>query len=259
MKEHPILFSTDMVLAILAGRKTMTRRTVKKQPDLRGVDEDNIKDLKPIFETWYDEDSNKTRGPEWYLKDEDSEYIQDFFAKAPFGETGDLLWLKEEHLITVNGNIIVCEYKDGSKLEKHFKQVSLNTLRNIQKRKTLGKWQRGRFLPKEFCRIWLEKTATRVERLHEISIDDIKAEGVRYPVNDRKPVFKLGHENSALSFIPDEVFENGHQNAQFTEEMLLNAHWAELWCSINGRENYDSNPWIWVIEFKVLSTTGKPA
>lgn len=67
MKESPILFSTPMVQAILADRKTQTRRIMKRQPDARGVRTTNV-----MFEDWH--------GVE---------------IKFPYGRVGDVLWVRE--------------------------------------------------------------------------------------------------------------------------------------------------------------------
>jgi hypothetical protein len=234
MKEFPILFSTPMVQALLDGRKTMTRREVK------GLPENASRDLVQIMVSGH--------------------HGEHGHVHCPYGGVGDMIWVREEHLITIESNCIVCEYKDGVVIGHHFKGLSIKTLTNIKRRKTLGKWQRGRFLPKDLARIWLQKTAIKAERLHDITTEDVLSEGVRYAVNDGRPCLELGVENSALSFLPDGIlmFEEGKPVGAITEDMLLKAHWAELWCRINGRESYDANPWVWAISFKVLSTTGKP-
>jgi hypothetical protein len=70
-------------------------------------------------------------------------------------------------------------------------------------------------MPKAACRLFLKITNVRIERLQDISNADIRAEGAA---------------------------EYG-----CTSHML---NWAELWISINGRESWNQNPWLWVIEFE---------
>ncbi|SEM65794.1 hypothetical protein SAMN05192574_101363 [Mucilaginibacter gossypiicola] len=242
MKEYPILFSTAMVQAILAGNKTVTRREIKQLP------------TDTYLQTLVLHASGKyTWAPNGKNPITDADIIE---RKPPFGEIGSKLWVREEHLISVNGNHIQCVFKDLGAIMLHFDEIPANTLKNLKKRKTLGKWQRARFLPKCFARIWLEITEIEAERLHDITETDILREGVRIPCADNKPVFKLGIENSAASFLP-EGFMQKDNGIILTQEMLLKAHWAELWCKINGRENYNANPWVWAIFFKVISTNGK--
>jgi len=88
-----------------------------------------------------------------------------------------------------------------------------------------AKWKPSIFLRKEHARIWLEVENVDKERLHDISGADAVAEGA--------------------SLLPD----NGIAYSRF----------QELWCAINGRESWDANPWVWVIKYKVLSTTGRPS
>jgi hypothetical protein len=85
-----------------------------------------------------------------------------------------------------------------------------------------SKWKLSIHMPKDAARIWLQVEDVRVERLHDITKDDAIAEGIRD--GDPMPVIQ---------------FKN-------------------LWQSINGPESWEQNPFVWVIKFKVLSTTGKP-
>ena len=83
-------------------------------------------------------------------------------------------------------------------------------------------------LPMFAARIWLEITGVRVERIQEITPDDCIAEGA-WPVEQRE----LGRGHEAVSAF------------------------RELWESTGG--DWDANPWVWAIDFKVLSSTGRPA
>ena len=86
------------------------------------------------------------------------------------------------------------------------------------------KWIPSIHMPKELARIWLEITGVRVERIQEIAPDDCIAEGA-WPVEQRE----LGRGHEAVSAF------------------------RELWESTGG--DWAANPWVWVIDFKVLSTT----
>lgn len=115
-------------------------------------------------------------------------------------------------------------------------------------------------MEKIHARIWLEVTDVRVERLQDIKSEDILKEGVRYNVVQSdipgkvNPVFKISGPNNAISFMPKNWEELPEE---LKEDVLLYAHWAELWSEINGPESWQANPWVWVVSFKLLSTTGK--
>ena len=90
------------------------------------------------------------------------------------------------------------------------------------------KWMPSIHMPKALARIWLEITGVRLERIQEITPDDCIAEGA-WPVEQRE----LGRGHEAVSAF------------------------RELWESTGC--DWDANPWVWAIDFKVLSTTGRPA
>jgi len=87
------------------------------------------------------------------------------------------------------------------------------------------------FMPRAVSRLQLEIIKVRVERLNEISEDDAKAEGAP------------GYEESIDPSPPDEHCEWSYQ-----------ASFRRLWESINGAASWAKNPWVWVIEFKRVTT-----
>lgn len=181
IKERPILFSGEMVRAILEGRKTQTRRVVNPQPDDSGLwnDDKYPRSIISDLSGW-----NGT-------VDATGESRQ---FKCPYGKPGDRLWVRE----TWNRFGEIIYYKADE--EKPF---SYSTL-----------WKPSIFMPRSASRILLEITDIRVERLHDISADDEKKEGIYSPIH----------------------------------ELLF---WA-LWQKINGPESWDANPWVWVITFKKI-------
>jgi len=233
MKERPILFSTPMVKAIIDGQKTMTRRTkgleaIKSEYQYKGL----LNELpnKHIFARFF-------RGI----------WVETYHASCPYGQPGDILWVRETWR---KSNF------PGSEGEIEFKANMINPSaiwnQNI--------WKPSIHMPKDAARIWLQITSIKPERLHDISDEDIKNEGVRIPVNGigtGRVLLALGEKNTAIDFLPKGCL--APDAPKLTQSHLLHAFWAELWCKINGRESYDKNPWVWAIRFKVLSTTGKPA
>lgn len=91
-------------------------------------------------------------------------------------------------------------------------------------------WTPSIFMPRKLSRIDLEIEAIRVERLQDISEEDAKAEGVEMPDGIEEP--------------PD--FWSYKQEYEY------------LWEDINGKGSWAANPWVWVIEFKVLGGAAAP-
>jgi hypothetical protein len=101
-------------------------------------------------------------------------------------------------------------------------------------RKELGyKWRPSIHMPRWASRITLEITGVRVERLQDISEEDAKAEGVESLL---VKVFGWNAPGGSYGEFPN---EQPHRKAVF--EML--------WESIYGRGSWESNPYVWVVEF----------
>lgn len=187
-KERGIIFSSEMIQAIIDGRKTQTRRVIKPQP----------KDAADFFG--------------WILPDYEKIAFGfdgvDSYHRNKYGKVGDLLYVKEAFtsiptVLHKAGYPTIGEkyiYKFGN--EKYASDI---------------KWKSPRFMPKSAARIWLEITDIRVERLHDITSNDIKAEGVSYTVDYYPNLIDL---------------------------------WQNLWVKIKGQNSWDANPWVWVIEFR---------
>ena len=100
------------------------------------------------------------------------------------------------------------------------------------------KWKPSIFMPREACRIELEITGIRVDRLNEISEADALAEGIHE--------FKL----------PQMSYFHSRKEAP-TEDHFLTPRMAyrDLWQSINGPGSWEKNPFVWAIEFKRLEVS----
>lgn len=99
------------------------------------------------------------------------------------------------------------------------------------------KWKPSIFMPKDVCRIFLEVTNVRVEQLQDISVEDAKNEGIIGIYNKRPK----NHNDCWLDYT------HGHRGFESPIKSFFS-----LWESINGRESLDSNPWVWVYDFKVI-------
>ncbi len=150
MNTKPILFSTEMVQAILAGRKTQTRRIVK----IKGSIPNN--ETKPL--------STHSCNSVYYFWGHDE-------VACPYGSPGDILWVRESFTFNPIGKTDYL-YKADSLVPKFIK------------------WKPSIHMPKEACRLFLKVTNVRVERLFEISENDAALEGVlcdvEIPVNFKK-------------------------------------------------------------------------
>ncbi len=148
MAIKPILFNTEMVRAILDGRKTCTRRLVKPQPD-----------EKHTFLLGFVTDSTEKKdvGCFGFGIGEYGGSIQ--YAKPPY-HTDDILYVRETWKKAPNGYYY---YEDWLR----------NDIADVTK------WKPSIHMPKEAARIWLKVTNVRVERLQEITEDGAKAEGAK--------------------------------------------------------------------------------
>jgi len=150
---RPILFSTPMVQAILDGRKTTTRRVLKKQPlDIL---------LMNVPNQWVTLD---VREPEPHGK----------VVKCRFGQVGDHLWVRETFLKSL--------HNEGHERPAVSYLADYEELLN-------GHWKKypSIFMPRWASRITLEITDVKVERLHDITEEDAAKEG--YP--NISPVEKI--------------------------------------------------------------------
>jgi hypothetical protein len=240
MKEQPILFTGEMVRALLNGRKTQTRRVTKPQPNYPGID-------KFIYQTHPFAPSalrgtpaeGKSNVPEiktWLAVDWAGNICGEL-GKCPYGVPGDRLWVRETWAILalrVSIDQAGISYRADGELSPDVvcyprflpKEKRLQADRWFAKGR---KWHPSIFMPRWASRILLEITDIRAERLQDISIDDCIAEGV-----------------------PQFSFARG-----ILSESPPDPRWKfiELWDSINAKRGYpwEDNPWVWVIEFKMIS------
>ena len=213
VKEHPVLFSPPMVQAILEGRKTQTRRVVKKIHP-------NSKNLLPESEMLNHSIGFTFWEPDQFEVPENERLVS--LVKCPYGKPGHLLWVRETF-----------DSKSGCLGSVLFK-ANYSTKELNQAAKGVFRWKPSIHMKKDYARIWLEVEEIKVERLKDISHDDCPEEGIEMIGTKFKNY--LGNEptyNQRISF-------------------------RSLWQSINGLESWEQNPWVWVVKFKVISTTGKP-
>lgn len=231
MKERPILFSGEMVRAILDGRKTQTRRVCKLRGNwdiefrgCGGVDGPDWNN--PSCWGFGDADGNNwgLRGDELSLE-----------IPCPYGQPGDQLWVRETFSDVNNCGAPGLLYradrylKDLMEVDEYLEEDGSMNYEHPHIKKYLwsvwfadvdseGGWRPSIFMPRWASRIQLEITNVRVERLQDISEEDAKAEGIH------------GEAGPGMTC----------------------ANWFSiLWDSINADKHpWESNPWVWCISFR---------
>ena len=228
MKTLPIPFTEVMVKALLQNLKIMTRRT----NGLKRVNE-NPDDWKIVVGDW------STNGVLFFNKYGYSDRMKPKF------QIGDQLWVKETY------TTLVPEHSVEPLKNKYIYKADFDT-ESEQKRKDFVaqgypyKWITGRYMPKSAARIWLEVTGVKCERLQNISNEDAIAEGI----------IPISLSASNLVKQRQKYFDYSKPKQLFGDD--LDPFWSfnALWCSINGGESWNTNPWVFVYTFKRI---GKPA
>lgn len=207
MKQKPILFNTEMVQAILAGRKTQTRRVVK------------FKDHQPTAEFHF--------LPSAYPHFQFQSGNRHWQAECPYGKKGDVLWVRETLEQSVTGGAL---YRAGGKVGE---PLAENEFVSWDDFSTTRKVIPSIHMPKDAARIWLRIKEVRVERLQEISEQDALAEGIEEFTKDGVG-FKYG-------------IDGWHWSCQTGRPFMCRTRaiaFEELWMSINGLESWKANPFV---------------
>lgn len=215
MAIKPILFNTEMVRAILDGRKSCTRRVVKPQPTAHY----GAQCIKPPY------------------------------------QPGDILYVRETwkcwraHRYEATADIMFKADGDGVQLQ--FANGSTDSIDRFDYDKFVnkwfshnGEWKPSIFMSKEAARIWLKATDVRVERLQEMKPVDVIKEGAYPDCWDCLNTY--GESGSQCCYGTEE------QCSQCDEVMM---EWEKLWNSTIKKSDldryaWDANPWVWIIEFE---------
>lgn len=209
-KERPILFSGAMVQALLAGRKTQTRRVIKwhEREDVIEPEDDNfLIDPEKDGVMWPYQKRSKPDG-----------CVDEIPLPCPYGVPGDRLWVKETHYIGGGRRVRYAATPDVLRMEDGTTETAIGGLP--------ARWRPSIHMPRWASRITLEVVSVRVERVKDISAADAEAEGVGY----------------------EETRCDGECSS--TPCSMAVGAYAKLWDSINGDGSWAANPWVWVVEFK---------
>jgi hypothetical protein len=188
MSERPILMRGPLVVATLEDRKWMTRRVVKN-PYTPAIHQSDVAPL-----------------------------VRD----CPYGGVDDRLWVRESW-----ARVPTTAYRASTGVQQTVNpsdpdEAAIYRAGWDRSDPGVG-WKPSIHMPRWASRLALEITTVRVERIQDISLDDMRAEGVR----------------------PD-------QEASLLWRETLRENFISLWDSINAKRGYGwaSNPWVWVIGYR---------
>jgi hypothetical protein len=228
LKERPIIMGAESVRAILEERKTQTRRVIDpRRYNIGGWDMPVSKsDIEAGYPVYQDNNGD----------------FHSVVERCPYGKVGDRLWVRETVFFETfhqqsdeelerdgfNPNIGVWVYRADN---HDYPTITAN-------------WTSPMFMPREASRITLEITDIRVERLQDITEDDAIEEGVE---------FGSGWEEecgegycTGEGWMDYKSFDYGCSTPKDS--------YCTLWDSLNAKRGYpwESNPWVWVVTFKVI-------
>lgn len=217
MAIKPILFNTEMVRAILDGRKTCTRRICKDANEYVVPDMD-----------FFNADK-RTYAVHNFADQEHTEQLSTAERSCPICP-GDILYVRETWYKSPLRYMYRADYSHTERFYTDGKEVSI-------------KWHPSIHMPKEAARIWLKVTDVRVERLQEMKPVDVIKEGAYPDCWDCLNTY--GESGSQCCYGTEE------QCSQCDEVMM---EWEKLWNSTIkksdlDRYGWDANPYVFVIEF----------
>ncbi len=184
VKERGLILNDEMVRAFLDGNRTQTRRFVEEKFYGRAV-------------------------------------AAELLAKhCPYGQPGDRIWVRETYRVHGKATDVATLVYRASVRNSWTEQTHRVPV-EVCNKPVSEKWTPSIHMPRWASRILLEITDVRVERLHDMSEADAKAEGATpatYKITPSEAVYRVG--------------------------------FGDIWRSIYGQDNWLSNPLVWVIEFK---------
>lgn len=213
VKERPIIFSdANNVRAIIEGRKVQTRRVMRIQPPTPDF-------VLATLACTTSREEKRHEGKFHWVRVKEPERLNIIesdknYFRCPYGVSGDGLWVRERWsdsfrpTETDNGCIYLADY--GWKRRPD--------LMSYQSAQSLD-WRNTMFMPRWASRINLEVNGIRIERVQDISCEDVISEGVEV----------RGIKHWQLAF-------------------------KGVWNSINEKRGFgwDVNPWVWVVDFELL-------
>ncbi|WZL14778.1 hypothetical protein [Vibrio phage vB_VpaM_XM1] len=233
MKVKPMIFNTEMVKAILAGEKTVTRRPMNPQPEDSG-----------LGYKWFPSNIVQSMVQIDNFKEDKEDCLKGIIAHVcPIACKGDLIYVREtftpdpdvDHDSWDDHELSYAEWV-GCEMSAQFLPDSLKTDEHCLYKsdcKVDMKWTPSIHMPRWASRLTLKVTDVRIERLQEITEDQCWKEGVESTIG-KFDIFQLSEMAKKFGG----TFEDAKSS------------FACLWDSIY--KNWDENPYVWVIEFEVI-------
>ena len=272
MRERGILMTGDLVIATREDRKTQTRRLSGLSEINEAPSEWAYTDREGEYFCFYNADK---RGPYNALK-----------VKCPYGVVGDKLYVKEPHYRygkwvasgatkseEVVWRFIALEAVDSRSC--YFEDTVPDRVKNVVHANTcrIPAWYKrsALFMPKKLARLWLEITGGRVERVQDISAEDVRAEGIDPDEELLHCPASITEEEWKEQDLKDELSRNGFTllwdsinakpkpvYARIDGKRQITHYVSYPWEDIQETREYRGKPWkvcgnpyVWVVEFKV--------
>jgi len=226
-----IMFTEPLFNAVIEGRKMQTRRIVKPQPDICGS-----------CYSYKDSDYGYIGGGKYCY----SKLVKVNFNDSICGrfenstryryQLGEKVFIQEPYCLDCDfvQHEFSKEWKANGKIRYKYNGDELSELSRLAKGYKV--WSNKLFMPAEYARYFIEITGVRCERLQDISDEDCLREGIlinKFYVNDFT-IIKYKYLRHG------EEFETPQQA------------YAALINKINGKGTWESNPYVWVYDFKLL-------
>lgn len=219
MTDRPILFSAPMVLSLLAGRKTQTRRVCAWA--------NNPNSLALTYIVACDE-------PGWFGDEEGEVQFHAGYA------IGDRMWVRESYYQQghwwEDATDLTATGKPKWKFTPYNHEITFDAPKKFLKARSRTNpaeiyWYKrlGRFMPRRYSRLTLIVTDVRVERLQDCSEADAIAEGIE--------------QHGRFFGLPDTDWDDA--------ELTAVKAYHRLWDSINGEGAWEANPWVVAVSFEV--------
>lgn len=209
MKAVPMIFNTEMVQALLNDIKGATRRPLKKQPEDSG-----------LGYMWMPSNLHQAMIRVSNIDDVECEhkrlYLKDLISEAcPYGSIGDLIYVRETFATLGHHDYQEVSPRNRSEIhEVRFKASERDAIANCPDWEVRGyHWRPSIHMPRWASRLTLKVTDVRIERVKDITRDQVIAEGF-----------------------------NDWTGFAFT--------WSSIY--LKQGLGWDDNPYVWVIEFEVI-------